>query len=419
MILYKNSYSFFINLTMTIFFVGLIVIPKAYGMGIVLSVLGLFYFLVVYFKNKVNVFNRNYLGFYIIFFIYFFVYLLGMFIYSESSKTLDSPSRALYFLLIFFLLQFLRDKLKLLLYIIPLGAIAAGLVASYQVFILQQQRALSFSFQMPIQHGDMAMSLGMFSLAILFYCLKKNMGQLSLLNFFGVLGGAMASLLSLSRGGWLLMPLIILTMFYINNKYFSKRSVVAILLSLFIFGGTFLVNKTAIIHRLEVAYNQVSYSLNNKEDVKRDGSIAPRLALWNAAWIAIKEKPILGWGDKGAKLKRQQQFEEGVLNYHDSQYGHAHNQYINDFLERGVIGLASLLLIFLFPLWKFYKAYKENKSNIDIQLLAILGIIHITSVMSYCLTQDFLDHNSGNMFYFFLIVLFYAMILSFQSDKNR
>lgn len=410
----KYYLSSLINFVVFYFFTALIIIPKAYGAGIILSIIALI--LIIYYLVKDRrqlILNDNSYLYFITFFIYFTIFLLDIIIHEDSIKILDDPSRCLFFSLIFFLLKSYPVKLKIILYAIPLGSIAAGVMASYQIFILGYPRALHSTFQMAIQHGDMAMSLGMFCFAILFFSWKKKNLILCYLCFFGTLCGIIGSLLSGSRGGWLLAPFIVVTLIYLNRHIISKKIII-------FFAGIFILSTTALIivqptllSRIEVAYQQIkNINSQNKED---DGSVTPRLELWKAGILAIQEKPIFGWGNEGSKKHRLEQGKQGILPEHTANSGHAHNQYINDTLERGVIGLFALLGIFLLPLWQYFKAYRQNRDHLEIKLLATLGIIHITSVMSYGLTQVFFAHNSGNMFYFFLTVLFYAMILNYKA----
>ena len=46
--------------------------------------------------------------------------------------------------------------------------------------------------------------------------------------------------------------------------------------------------------------------------------------------------------------------------------------------------------------------------NAELKLAGLLGVVHILSVMFYGLSQGFFSHNSGNIFYFFLVIVFYA-----------
>ncbi|WIM81023.1 O-antigen ligase [Gallibacterium anatis] len=411
--------SYFLHLVVAYFFIALVIVPKAYGAGVVLAAVGLLLFIFFAFKarEKCSLDSSCY-AFVAAFCFYFFIYLLDVLIHQDSTKILDGPSRALTFLFVFYLFKNYPIKLQLLLYVIPLGGIISGLLSFYQVNILHYNRAFQFSYQMPIQFGDISMSLGMFCAAIFFYSWNKKLNFLSILCVTGIIGGVIGSLFSLSRGGWLLSPFILLILLYLNRTIFSKKAIIGCILTFLVAFSLIISMNTPIKSRIEIVYQQITNILSNRQlsNLPNDGSVSPRLELWKAGLLAIQEKPLFGWGDKGADTKRAQQAKQGIISEHDGQYGHSHNQFLNDTLERGVIGLLSLLAVFLFPLWQFFKAYRENKDNLEVRLLATLGMIHITSVMSYGLTQVFFAHNSGNMFYFFLTVLFYAMLLEYKKQ---
>ncbi len=42
--------------------------------------------------------------------------------------------------------------------------------------------------------------------------------------------------------------------------------------------------------------------------------------------------------------------------------------------------------------------------------MAILGIVHIISHSFFFLSQSFLAHNSGSLFYFFVLILLYHLV---------
>lgn len=410
-------FSTLFNIIIAYFFITLVVIPKAYSTGIILAIFGFLLFIVYSCKNK-NILlpQKLCIAFFISFGLYFLIYVLDVIIHQDSPRILDNPSRSLFFLFIFFLLQFFPLKFSLLLYVIPIGGIASAAMAYYQVSILHYERALHSSFQMAIQHGDMSISLGMFSAGLFFYCCQKRLIPLAILNLIGTICGMIGSFLSLSRGGWLLMPFILLTLIYINRNILSRKFILVFLVIITIALSSIIAKNHSITSRIEVIYTQIQNFYQDK--YVNDGSVTPRLELWKSGIFAIKERPFLGWGYEGARINRQEQDKQGLVKIGSLALSHVHNQYINDFVERGILGFLSLLGIFLLPLWKFFKSYRENQNNIETKTLALLGIIHITSVMSYGLTQVFLGHNSGTMFYFFLTVLFYAMLLENKKQQK-
>ncbi|WP_082966127.1 O-antigen ligase family protein [Gallibacterium salpingitidis] len=411
---YHHYLKNFSNLVVCYFFITLVILPKAYGVGIILPIIAIFFIFTSLIKDRTfPKINQDYYYFLYPFIIYFILYIFCILFHQDSIKVLDGPSRALFFLLIFFIPSNYTISLKILLFSIPFGGIATAIYAVYQKFILNYDRALSDTTYV-IQSGDMSMSLGVFNLVLMFYCWQKRQYYLALFCAFGSLGGMLGSFLSATRGGWLLMPFIVVILFYLNRNSLSKKIIIGFLTSLVLIFITLLsIPSTKVLSQIENARTEIR---NFGQEENAGTSVGARLELWQASLISIQEKPIFGWGHEGAKEQRKLQGSQGILAQYPASLGHAHNQYINDTLERGVIGLFALLGIFLLPLWQYFKAYRENNDHLEIKLLATLGIIHITSVMSYGLTQVFFAHNSGNMFYFFLTVLFYAMILNYKNN---
>ncbi len=102
---------------------------------------------------------------------------------------------------------------------------------------------------------------------------------------------------------------------------------------------------------------------NNKridiEKIKKD----PRVMLWQAGWLTVKDAPILGQGVCDARyafiekehqipnlLKWAQKDIKGKYKG-DVQRVQVHNTYLEIWSEFGIIGLATLLFIFAFPLF--------------------------------------------------------------------
>jgi len=128
--------------------------------------------------------------------------------------------------------------------------------------------------------------------------------------------------------------------------------------------------------------------------------------MWKSALLMAQEKPWLGWGVQGVSEKRKQQFEQGLISQFASGFNHAHNQYLDDLSKRGIVGLLALIGVFFVPFYLFWRNLKSPHA--EIKLAGLLGVVHILSVMFYGMSQGFFSHNSGNIFYFFLVIVFYA-----------
>ncbi|MFZ7241032.1 O-antigen ligase family protein [Avibacterium avium] len=232
----------------------------------------------------------------------------------------------------------------------------------------------------------MAMSLGLFSTCIGLYFWIGDNRKLSLFAFFCALMGGVGSILSASRGGWIGLPFVLFITLYIYRHKLSKFFIPSLfsITSIFIIFAS-LVNIGGVSDRMKIAKISIEQYINN-ENVST--SIGVRLDMWKASWIAIQEKPILGWGKQGMYDKKQELASKQEISKLASTFIHNHNQFIDATAKKGLVGLVSLLLVFIIPLRFFISNLKLE--NINLLCFSCLGIIHVISVMFYCFSQDFL-----------------------------
>lgn len=331
---------------------------------------------------------------------YFLLFVLSMWLNGGKTRELDLPSRAIFLLPLLNLFAFIRLKSRWILCSILGGALLAGLTALFRFFVFKNDYTELFPGYMYIQAGGILMSFSLFSLAIAFFFWQQQEKYISLFAFSASLVSGFAAIINQARGAWVMAPLLVLLIVWCYRKQLSKK-LILILGSITLLGGIF--NADLILQRGEQAVQEISaYSQTN------DGttSVGARLDMWKSALIGIQEKPLFGHGIEGAKALRKAHYEQGIISEFASNFTHAHNQYLQDTLTRGLLGLFSLLSLFFVPLWAFTKGLKQHAEG---RLWAILGITHVLSTMGYCLTQAFFNHHSGMMFYFFCLLLFFGL----------
>lgn len=140
-----------------------------------------------------------------------------------------------------------------------------------------------------------------------------------------------------------------------------------------------------------------------EETLPKEGSVLPRLLLWQESVEAIKEKPLFGWGT-GAERER----------LHPAQYGldklqgdpHPHNQWLLYGIRFGLVGILALGWLF-FVGFKF--AYRTRN-----------GLLAMLMFLTFCfsLTDRNLDWKIGIIFF----GLMYGLLVAFSqytapSDK--
>ena len=402
-----------INFAVTFFFLSIFIVKGGYNIApALLILLGLGYGIYALIKKtRFNLSSTDKLLIYSYLF-YFFIFVLSLVFNDGKIRELDYPSRVLLFIPVLLLLFKYPIKTCVLSYSIPLGGIIVVCMALYDKFILNLNPEQNPRI-MHIQGGDISMSLGIFSLIIALYAHQKKDVKLTTLSVIGGLCGIVGSLLSTARGGWVALPVLLIVILYIYRHSLSKRfflTFFGIMVATSI--GISQMPNNRIMERINVAQKDIQLYLDNHDG---NTSLGARFEMWKSALEMAKEKPLFGWGIQGATEKRKLDTKEKIVTGDIGQFTHAHNQYLDDLSKRGIVGLLALLAVLFIPLRAFMK--KLNTTNDEVKLIATLGVAHILSVMIYGLSQGFLVHNSGTIFYFFLTIVFYAAIRTHQKAE--
>ncbi|MDP8099075.1 O-antigen ligase family protein [Pasteurella atlantica] len=367
------------------------------------------YFIIVNLKNKTFKINPENKLFIVSFIGYFALFILSLIIHQGKLRELDLPSRILLILPFLTLFSHIKIKPLWILYAIVTASFIAGIVALIQKYYLH----IPFPFPQhnKIQASDIAISLSLFSLCIglYFYQLKNKL--LAIFSSIAFLLGFIASILCFSRGaiiGFLIATGFIL---WFYRHLFSKTVLLLILLSTILFGY---ISYNTAETRWNRIYTEASLCMNKN---KCYSSVGARLEMYKSALHGIDQKPLFGWGLEGVKKMRKQHSEQGYISRLAARYDHAHNQFLHDGSARGVFGLLALLAIFFVPFSLFLKGIKQSTKPLP-TLFGTLGIVHIVATMGYCLTQSFLSHNSGTMFYFVGVTLLLSLQrIAIQEDQ--
>ena len=409
----QNWLATLINFTVTLFFLSIFIVKGGYNAApVLLMLISLGYG--VYTLIKKSLLNLSKVDKWLIYsyLFYFLTFVLSLCINGGKMRDLDSASRVVFFVPVLLLLLKYPIKTCVLSYSIPLGGIVSVCIALYDKFILNLNPDQNPRI-MHIQGGDISMSLGIFSLIIALYAYQKREVKLTVLSVIGGLCGIVGSLLSTARGGWIALPLLLIIILWIYRHSLSKRFFLTFFGIIAVASvGISQMPNNRIIERIDVARKDIQLYLDNNDG---NTSLGARFEMWKSAIAMAKEKPLFGWGIQGATEKRKQETKEKVATGNIGQFTHAHNQYLDDLSKRGIVGLLALLAVLFIPLRTFMKNLKT--ANNEIKLIATLGVAHILSVMVYGLSQGFLVHNSGTIFYFFLTIVFYAAIRTHQKAE--
>ncbi|WP_429105700.1 O-antigen ligase family protein [Aeromonas allosaccharophila] len=215
--------------------------------------------------------------------------------------------------------------------------------------------------------------------------------------FIGSMFAILAIYLSQSRGVWLALTVVVIYFIFIKAiknpvKYLLWLLILSCLLAIFYYESDIL---RARIHE------SVS-EVNMMEGNNYTSSWGLRLMAWRSAWAGFAEHPLLGVGLDGFKAIQQQQLLDGIVDSYYVNYGmyHAHNQFMQNMVVRGVLGLIAAFAILVYPMVFFWQ-----KSN-----LMSVGFIVTLGVFICALTDVPIEHQ--NSLYIYLISLFFICFIN-------
>lgn len=284
---------------------------------------------------------------------------------------------------------------------VAIGSILTGAWAGWQILIGGRYRADGFGSVDAIQFGNLSLLLGFFCLAGLGWMLasrihsgRKTGGALLIL---GAFCGFLGSFLSGSRGGWVSFPFMLGVLYLGYGRHLSRRWVTGLAI-FFLIGpvAAYAIPQLGVQERVHRTFRSYQEFVGEGDPTN---SVGARLEMWRAAIILIPERPLLGWGKSGYLQARDDLIEEGVIHPYLEKFDHVHNDLLDSWLKRGLLGLVSLLALYLVPLRLFAKHL--HSQDLQLRAFAVAGTALPIAYMGFGLTQTFMVFDSGIIMYVF------------------
>jgi O-antigen ligase len=339
---------------------------------------------------------------------YMLIYIFNIWFFNSKISELDNTFRFLLLLPIFFYIRKIKLNPNYLYYGLLAGAVACFAIAAYQKFYLDYSR--SHGVTSIISFGGISMTLAMMSFTM---GLLSKTGYTKILFFSGFILATWASVLSGSRGTWLVLPSCLLLLFVINpQKWSLKTRVSAGLISLLMISASYFL--PVVQHRVDTALNEMNaYITNNVANT----SVGIRLDIWHASIVTSTKHPALGIGEGNFSNKMKLLSDQGLVDPYALNIAHVHNEYISALLHRGFPGLITLLLLFLIPLIAFSKALISEQG--EHRILPAIGIMLVISSMTASLSDMFFSQHKYTLFYAGFIYLIYAFMRQRSTAPTR
>ncbi|MEH6649130.1 MAG: O-antigen ligase family protein [Motiliproteus sp.] len=288
-----------------------------------------------------------------------------------------------------------------------LGAISAGIFGAYQVYVLGHNVAHGHHWK--IIFGNTSLILGLLSLTYLIpshsYQQKRWFMALAVIAF---LFGGLGSLCSGTRGGWLALPLL---MWLIFSRSITNKAAKFTVYTLFIISLLGIYNFNGLVNqKVNRAISEIEY-YTTTDNPKGAGSLAARFEMWRGAAHMFKESPWIGIGF-GEFSNELTELKNAKIVNTVTWHPHAHNDVMNAAAEKGIIGIAGLLALYLTSL-----IYFQRRTGIDLQI-ATAGSILCLGFIDFGLSETVMIINIGAKFFAVLLAVL-AGYLCFLARYNK
>ena len=335
---------------------------------------------------------------------YFAIIALNLWWFDGNLKDLDTPSRLILVLPIFF---FLRKS------DVSVNWVVWGVVMAV-LFIFSNQVSLKFNhsalYTFQDNSGILTLYASILGIASLFFISKSKSLVLNTVFALSALSGITASLLLGGRGVWVAAFLSIIVLLLLNPMAWRKRINFAILLT---FIATILVAyvvpNTGVKGRIGMAISNVSSWMANDQSNTSSGA---RLEMWKASYKIVKQNLIIGVGEDNYAAHQRVLIEQGKIDPFVGKFHHPHGEYITSLVEQGLLGLFALLMVFLIPVRYALRLAKESQYYYESKPLILTAIVIALHYIFYSVTSGVFDHQSTALFYAVFMVITLGLIKS-------
>jgi len=409
--IFKNkTFSFsavFISVSLILYPATVLSVAKVNGLIFSLFALsGLF--LLFRCRNKSTQVNHDEMLFYfslgIFFLVSLFITIYGGFIYKAIGKYLH----LLLAIPVYIYLRYSGVKLCYIWYGLVAGSVVAAGVAVYESLILNISRVQSLTH--PIIFGNLALVMGCMSMAGYGWFKQRKNWQL-VFPVFALICGILASILSLSRGGWVAVPFLMIVFFwYIQSHFLFRHKIIVSISTLIFLGAIYAIPQTKVSFQIDRTITSLQqYEDSDINSYKRATSVGTRFEMWQASWKMFLDNPVMGVGWGHYLEQAQLQVDQGLRNRSAATFDHPHSEYFSVLAYGGILGFLALILMFLTLTWLFVKYIKQGETA-DIRRLALAGLVLVVAYMAFGLSEPMLLRSRSVNFFAFYLAVFMSAI---------
>jgi O-antigen ligase len=286
------------------------------------------------------------------------------------------------------------------------AAFSLGIQAWYQIHIEHDHFATGLYHK--IVFGDMAMLGVTIMLAAVLTVASRPWHHLLLL--LAIAAALYASLMSATRGSWLLLPVVLLVLGWLYRRRISRRGWALATAGLVLFAGTLALWQPATIMKpMQRGVHEIERYLENP---KKAGSWGARLEMWGNSIKIWRQHTWFGTGLGDFSHDSQALVAEGLSanRWVAKKYGHAHSIYFDALAAFGAVGVLVLVLaLFILP-WRYFARYWHEAGHPWERFYALSGLLTVVAFAVFGLTEGWTSRNPFVNPYIIYIAVFAASL---------
>lgn len=273
-----------------------------------------------------------------------------------------------------------------------LGCFLSGAFSAWDYFINGAGRAGDSVANVGI-YGQVAAGL-VLSLIVLFF--NKIGNRLFYLGVVGVVFGFAAMIFSGTRGVFIGFTGAVIAWYFIKNRFSLRTLLRGVVMAGVLFGLTlpFVVGQ-------RLTYLTQEYNAYQKGDV--NSSFGARAELSKAAFLLVKEHPLLGVGAGNFQSEMKRLIDKGEIDSGVGVFSHAHNQYTHIMAEFGLVGLFAFLFSIVGSAYLFLR--RAGSRSGFAQSMAVAGALLVIMNAIFGISQTPYSHNMTIVYYIITIFL--------------
>ncbi|MCK4708759.1 MAG: O-antigen ligase family protein, partial [Gammaproteobacteria bacterium] len=296
------------------------------------------------------------------------------------------------------------------------GVVISGLIAIYESqwgSLFEDWKGRASGATHPILFADIALTMSFILLVAGSVIVKWNKKYIFAFLVIVTLG-LTAVILSKFKGVWIVIPVLIVFMFWRYKSHLPRK--VLLLFAIFVMIAPvmfYVIPGSGIKEGIDTTIQDIEKYSDGRHQQKV--SLGTRFEMMHASWLIFIEQPLIGAGWGHYIEATQKYVDQNIIDSSAAAWNHPHNQYFSMMASGGLLMLIALMYFFLIPLDMFRRFVSFPDK--EVRAYALGGLVLIISFIGYAVSEAIFERSLSSGFYAFYLALFFALMYRTKQES--